>query len=210
MPNWVENTVTIKSDDRTQLSNILNDIRTVNDEGIEVWNIATKLMPMPEELSVVFGTGDDTKYIVDVKTNEKISISLDEWFEGKDKTDDERGWYVQEITGKEREALREKYGASDWYAWNNRNYGTKWGDCDTRLVKNETNQITFAYDSAWAPAIPISAEISEKYRVFVEHKFFSIENMDEGMYSFENGRTVESWWKELSYDMFEEIDDKKE
>ena len=33
MPNWVENTVTIKSDDRTQLSNILNDIRSVNDEG---------------------------------------------------------------------------------------------------------------------------------------------------------------------------------
>ena len=46
--------------------------------------------------------------------------------------------------------------------------------------------------------------------MFVEHKFFSIENMDEGMYSFENGRTVENWWKELSYDMFEEIDDKKE
>ena len=167
MPNWVENTVTIKSDDRTQLSNILNDIRTVNDEGIEVWNIATKLMPMPEELSVVFGTGDDTKYIVDVKTNEKISISLDEWFEGKDKTDDERGWYVQEITGKEREALREKYGASDWYAWNNRNYGTKWGDCDTRIIDetydNDRGKVILSFDSAWGEPFLLLNHIARKY-----------------------------------------------
>lgn len=210
MPNWVEQQVTIKSDDAKKIADILNTVRSLDDEGNEVFNLAMKIAPMPEEIANVFGTGDDTKWIIDIETNEKIDISLDDWFANKDKTDQERGWRVVEITNKEREKLREKYGASDWYAWNNRNYGTKWGDCRTQLIKNEPNEICFDYDSAWSPAIPISALIVEKFEVDVIHRFYSIENMDEGKYVFKNGHLVESWWKELDHSVFmDEQDDKK-
>ena len=76
MPNWVEQQVTIKSDDASKIADILNTVRSLDDEGNEVFNLAMKIAPMPEDIAYVFGTGEDTKWIIDIETNEKIDLSL--------------------------------------------------------------------------------------------------------------------------------------
>jgi hypothetical protein len=47
-------------------------------------------------------------------------------------------------------SLIEKYGASDWYSWSVNNWGCKW-NCDAQEWKRDGDEITFWFDSPWAP-----------------------------------------------------------
>lgn len=56
----------------------------------------------------------------------------------------------------------EKYGASDWYDWNVANWGTKWDfTCDSDDGNNNDNEITTAFDTAWAPPIAAYRKLEE-------------------------------------------------
>ena len=62
---------------------------------------------------------------------------------------------------KSAEALREKYGASDWYEWNLSNWGCKW-NCDANdWCRNGPNSISFWFDSPWGPPVRLYERISE-------------------------------------------------
>jgi len=58
----------------------------------------------------------------------------------------------------EQAALREKYGATDWYSWRVSNWSTKWEVSSEGLeysedTDNGTATISGWFDSAWAPPI---------------------------------------------------------
>lgn len=51
----------------------------------------------------------------------------------------------------------------NWYAWNNRNWGTKWDASDTEIVLDSAAEVIIRFSTAWAPPEPVFAALCEKY-----------------------------------------------
>ena len=56
----------------------------------------------------------------------------------------------------------EKYGSKDWYDWNIKNWGTKWGDCET-WVDDSQEDTLYGFDTAWSPPIEGLTHISSMF-----------------------------------------------
>ena len=65
-------------------------------------------------------------------------------------------WYEDPprgLTDDDVQALREIYGAADWYEWSIRNWGTKWDAYDSLLEKGD-GWIKVWFNTAWEPPGP--------------------------------------------------------
>lgn len=58
---------------------------------------------------------------------------------------------------------KEKYGATDWYDWCVNNWGTKWGDYDSRIEHEEPTVLGISFTTAWAPALEGITYISNDF-----------------------------------------------
>lgn len=54
------------------------------------------------------------------------------------------------------------YGAEDWYMWRIQNWGTKW-DIDVLDLLVSSENISFSFDSAWAPPLAAITELAKKF-----------------------------------------------
>lgn len=66
----------------------------------------------------------------------------------------------------------------NWYAWNTRRWGTKWGACNPSVSKRETcgpdtpSLVEFRYESAWAQAEPVIDELATLFpECSIRHAF---------------------------------------
>ena len=199
MPNWVDNVMIIKAEPRV-LSELRTKIKTdKRDDTEQYFQIARSLYPMPQDLKYVIGSRrDDVKYI---KVQDKIVMPPEDWYykDGKIVSDlfPETNFDVVDLTEGEKKQLEEKHGATNWYDWNIKTYGTKWADVDTQLVSESPTRLVFEFDTAWSPSFSLSGRISDEYKLEVLHKHWSIENMSEGNATFTNGRIVEEFWREI-------------
>jgi hypothetical protein len=80
-------------------------------------------------------------------------------------TETAAGGYSNAETQADLEAIRraniEKYGYPSWYEWSIDNWGTKW-EPDIRVVTREdANNASFAFDSAWAPPVGFYQKLEE-------------------------------------------------
>lgn len=72
----------------------------------------------------------------------------------------------------------EKYGASDWYNWALKNWGTKWNctgvdDWDVTHCKNNEIIATINVDTAWSPPTEFLIKASEIYPSLIfENRYF--------------------------------------
>lgn len=106
-----------------------------------------------------------------------------------------------------REALIEKYGASDWYQWRIENWGTKWDITESFIEVDDPTELLFVFDSAWAPPVAWLEKIASKFpelRFGISYEEPGIDFC--GYYIFENGEVVEN--DETGYQFFEEDTDK--
>ena len=69
------------------------------------------------------------------------------------------------------------YGHRDWYSWCNAEWGTKWGDYDTTLLKSEPKKIKITFQSAWSPPIEGLMKIAAKWPALK----FSLRYYEQGM-----------------------------
>jgi len=109
----------------------------------------------------------------------------------------------------------EKTGYSDWYPWADVNWGTKWGDCETRVLTplsplkeavdlwtgaKDIHYIEFAYDTAWGPFCTTFWEkVSKKYKGLVFVTKFHEPGMDFlGIYVTRDGVTKVSIEERIS------------
>lgn len=67
------------------------------------------------------------------------------------------------------------YGHADWYEWCNAEWGTKWGDCDTRLESYTGEQAVFYLQSAWSPITKGMEEVSKQF----PNLYFMLEHEEE-------------------------------
>lgn len=97
------------------------------------------------------------------------------------------GWHADEDKQKDLEAQQAsniaKYGHKDWYEWCIANWGTKWGDYNTFQTHvwvspdKTTMSVTYAFDTAWSPAI----DGVEKVSAWFPSLWFINTFLEEGM-----------------------------
>ena len=93
----------------------------------------------------------------------------------------------EEITDKNGNVFGRAF-TDEGYSWCLRNWGTKWGDCETEITVNDPDHLVIRFQSAWSPAI----EGLERVSVMFPTLTFQTDWVEEGMQSigaasFENG-----------------------
>ena len=191
MPNWVDNKLTIEADKET-VDSIFEKIKSQQLNDSKVYQIALGLYPMPNDITYVMGTDGSEQYAV---LQDKI-VRPPSVTNFVSNNYDERIEFV-DLTEVQKKNLIEQYGATNWYDWNVKNYGTKWGDVDTELVTHEDSKLEFVFQSPWNHSALLAQRISEDYKASVELKHFSIENWEKGLFIFEEGRMMKSEYEVL-------------
>jgi hypothetical protein len=73
----------------------------------------------------------------------------------------------QFVGGKEvcPEHLVEKYSRHPdwWYNWNVAHWGTKWSAGDAHIERHKDTHITYHFDTAWAPPMPVVEALAEQF-----------------------------------------------
>ena len=118
----------------------------------------------------------------------------------------------QSERNKRYEANTAKYGARDWYDWNCRNWGTKWGDSDTWLNGAEGfDSIEFGFESAWSPPIQGIAHIATMFPTLKFALAYSEMGMGYfGFTTFEDGMVFDNCEEVENIDGWADIDFCKE
>src|SRR5688572_12830242 len=126
MPNHCYCTLTIDGPE-ADLAHLRNRIKT-NDEGDHI--LLASVLPMPAALEgTTWPSPLDTGEIADAVLGKK-----------------------RPLTEPEREhlaSLKAMYGHSDWYSWQDENWGMKWGDCNTEIDWDDPLVLEF-----WRPWVP--------------------------------------------------------
>ena len=72
-----------------------------------------------------------------------------------------------------KDELTEKYGTYQPIDWQYNNWGTKWGDCETKLIDDVINkdgrELHFTFDSAWGEPFRLLNDIAIKFNVEVKN-----------------------------------------
>ncbi len=74
------------------------------------------------------------------------------------------------------------------YKWQCSNWGTKWGAYDYGPVKRGKNVVTYTFDTAWAPPLPVLAQASHRWGVLVALSYHE-EYPSRGRHLFVGGRS---------------------
>jgi hypothetical protein len=67
----------------------------------------------------------------------------------------------------------ELHGAADWYDWQQKNWGTKWGASETELFIGSNHNLIVKYNTPWAPANIALVTISKLFPLLAFQNFCS-------------------------------------
>lgn len=211
MANWTHNIVTITGEKK-----VLEEIKalmicTEKDGTLDEFCFE-KLIPMPEELRLVSG-GSEEKLIALAKTKkgtkkrEKVLKDLHLPFDYLPPFDNDFYYNCPSRieTEEEAEALGRryieninKYGVSNWYDWQAKNWGTKWGASDV-CTEHTDKELNYEFDTPWSESTPIYEELTKRFNVELtaeafyedEHYYSYISVFKNGKCTNENTRAIE-------------------
>lgn len=156
MPNWCNNHIEIKGK-REDILEFFDDLYHASIAVIQLKNHQISLkQEKGEHDSVIHGNIVDVSKL-DKFTGENLgNFSHYDLFQlALPMPSDLYG--TNGLSGEGNSDLELKYGASDWYDWCVKNWGTKWGCCNMEIANftfSEINNQSYAlmvYDTAWAP-----------------------------------------------------------
>ena len=158
MPNWCMNKVTISSkngDGEELLQRIKNEVSEDYSEEVKGETVTgtlefsfNSIIPMPEE---VRNTNSPNNIVA---TQEEADAYNEEH-----KNDD---FHRHAQTQQQVDDLYAKYGVANWYDWANQHWGTKWNVNEPEL-EDDGYELTYHFDTAWSPPVPIYEALAEKY-----------------------------------------------
>lgn len=154
MPNWCEQdlNVTGKTSD---IAAFKQAIKT-NDKG--ELDLCDSFFPMPDLIRE--HDGENYKPVADEAERQA-------WIAQRVKNDHPFGAVHPPLTQAEWNECVSKYGTPSWYAWANRNWGTKWGDCHTKVESEETygdtTELKITFETAWSPMPNVIAKAAERF-----------------------------------------------
>jgi hypothetical protein len=171
MPNWCRNVLTITGDKAQIKEFVATTVRNWEDKhGVPhdepYWKMSG-IHPCPPKLkNTVSGTHIDKCVFVnywEVQSAEQDNI------ERAAKNEPLLPVPVsipcENNSEEKRKALVAEYGYSNWFDWQNANWGTKW-DCssiDTGIEINKPSRFKVDFDSAWTPPVDWLEKVQEKY-----------------------------------------------
>jgi len=108
------------------------------------------------------------------------------------------------ISDEEIESFEERYGATSWYDFNIRNWGTKWGAYDQVMTDEITpagaRLVTINFETAWSPPEPIILKIIRMFpKVLIRLEYFEGGMGYQGHIEGENGEVTSQDYDE-NYD----------
>tara|TARA_B100000902_G_C27291545_1_gene907431 strand:- start:1596 stop:2204 length:609 start_codon:yes stop_codon:yes gene_type:complete len=158
MPNWTYNTAVItgaETDVKALINKIESDYFT-EDEGQFTLVELTNCMPMP---SVFEGLTQGARTIDGVRYNV--------WYEDPDGP--------RPLMDIVKEDIIKEHGTYEPVDWQYRNWGTKWGDCDTKILdteyKNDRGKLTIKFDSAWGEPFLLLNHIAREYDLHITNSW---------------------------------------
>tara|TARA_B100000287_G_scaffold56132_1_gene49331 strand:- start:9221 stop:9844 length:624 start_codon:yes stop_codon:yes gene_type:complete len=188
MPNWTDNVIVITGSGEN-LDKLLKKVITDDSNPNEIQYNLTNCFPKPE----IFKTIHQGARTFD-------GVTVDAWFE-----DDEGARPMLDIV---KEDIIKEHGTYKPVDWEYTNWGTKWGDCDTKLISEKIvehdqyadGQLVFTFDSAWGEPFRLLNDIARKYDVKISNSL---------MYEFEEQRETSNYpWSDeetkAMYDKFEQ------
>lgn len=155
MPNWVTNVMKIEPtkltvDFEKELDELFEAISTRREESIQHIDF-DKISPMPKELK-------ETRSPMQAISQEEYD-KQEERFAKNDFTEREKVIGMSRCLTQELiDLYNKKFGASCWYQWNLRNWGTKWNTCDTSMQGNK-----IFFQTAWSTPVNVILTLSKKF-----------------------------------------------
>ena len=215
MPNWTTNVITFEGDEKEISS--LKEFIHFKDEKEESFFDFGKVIPMPESLNMTSGGPEDTSIRVYMSSinpmtdipyekvaSQEFGVLLEKvkkatyFFEPKNyflPLEEAKKTIPSNNTLEEYQELGKKYienllqyGATSWYGWCNKNWGTKWNASNTRY----TDEITLLFYTAWCAPLPVVKKLSEMYPEITIHHSFADEDFGSGVgeVDFKGGEVV--------------------
>jgi len=125
------------------------DYDEIDIKPMEGANFCELVCKLPEELEGIVATTPKCRY---------RNTETGEW--SKDCNgpmgDDSEKYEKVELTASEVSKLEAKYGAADWFDWQSKNWGTKWGTYGTKVheLDGDGSTLLIEFQTAWGPPTP--------------------------------------------------------
>ena len=122
------------------------DYDEIDFEPLKGANLCELITKLPDELQGIVSSNPKCRYVH--KATGEVS---------KDSNgpmgDDRDQWERVPLTDAEVAELVEKYGAADWYDWQGKNWGTKWGTYSLKVheLGGDGSPILIEFQTAWGP-----------------------------------------------------------
>ena len=145
MPNWTENTWSIEGDAET-----LNVVRDALHHDLFDFD---RLIPTPKELSQ---TRSPLKVVPTQEEADEINAAAQAF---ADKHGHDHPQPIVAVTTGERDRRMAEYGASAWYEFQNRFWGTKWPGSRLGMVSDEPTRLVIRFDTAWSAPLAIAEHL---------------------------------------------------
>ena len=148
MPNWCSNRVTISGDEK-DVQALKKAVKGYSNKFNKLFSFDA-IIPFPDELN---GIGSP----VTIKTQEEIDQYM------IDRADSEWSMSNIPITQERSQELYDKYGADNWYDWCIENWTSKWDACDISLDDDESDHLTYRFETPWGPPESVYYTLKEQH-----------------------------------------------
>lgn len=161
MPNWCSTSLVVRGPEN-EVKSFYEDSITLNEDGTKSYEILKGHFTCPPELSDL----PATTAFSEIPENWKKMVDEGTW------TEEEYNNKVEENNSllKQQEENLAKFGAKDWYDWQHKYWGVKWGDCETDFHEeprptghNNLWITTASFQTPWGTASPAFNELSKKF-----------------------------------------------
>ena len=167
MPNWIINRVYITGPE-DKIKEFEDKVLDLSEGAEQVFSF-NRLCPRPEEL-VNTSSPDPRPIKQKIRTPDGVEMEVDVYPAVINEWEISRAIAAGETppepipcnnaTAEQQEELRKKYGSSNWYDWNNNNWGTKW-DANESFYNKEDKMLQF--ETAWSAPGPIHQKMAEMF-----------------------------------------------
>jgi len=177
MPNWSYNCLTITGS-KEKMEEFFNTALKPNVNG-EISFQFSNIFPVPTKIKNTIapsGSAKGRKWMEEgrgVIRNEKLNEILDI-------NEQQELTPVENNTDEKCKALKEEFGADNWYDWNILHWGTKW---DVEVLKSDLTVddelFECFFDTAWSPPSGFLSKLQEKFQDLDIKLTYELEGSDD-------------------------------
>jgi hypothetical protein len=189
MPNWCENFLEVQGSAK-EVKKFKDSVKTKE----SVFSFGG-ILTVPAEL-------EDLTYPTKIVSKAEHLKSIEEREKALKKKD--LNFYPEiSITKEMNEDLIKKYGASNWYEWTIKHWGTKWDASDPEIELEGKQTIGYRFETAWSPPIEWLQHAQTKFPKLNFRLEYREPGMGfEGVAETQEGKIVNNSW-EMSSQSFQ-------